>query len=263
MFELLGGNRLSELFWPLVVACPRIFGFWLAFPLFGQRVIPGMIRNGVTVSLALFVWPITASAMPDPRPPLSHWLFLGPKEVLIGFCIGFALGIVVWALESAGTLIDDASGTNNAAQMDPSAGAPLGPTGTLLRQYALALVLVSGLWIQFVLALVESFLVWKWYAVLPDIRGAGEYFFLQRSETYWIQTLRFATPVVFALLFIELGFGLVNRATPQFDVYRLAMPVKSIVAAVVIAISATFWADAVVSLMREDTVTLRNILRGN
>jgi type III secretory pathway component EscT len=185
MFELLGGFRVKELIWPLAVAFPRIFGFWLAFPLFGQKALPLMVRNGATVAIALFSWPIVASRMPNPMPELYAWVWIVPKELAIGFCVGFALGIVVWALESAGTLIDTQSGTNNAAQMDPNAGAPLGPTGVLLRQYALVMVLVSGLLIEFVVVLVSSFTAWPWHGLWPDTQQLAQ---VQRT-TKWGERL--------------------------------------------------------------------------
>jgi type III secretion protein T len=260
MFELLGGFRVKELIWPLAVAFPRIFGFWLAFPLFGQKALPLMVRNGATVAIALFSWPIVASRMPNPMPELYAWVWIVPKELAIGFCVGFALGIVVWALESAGTLIDTQSGTNNAAQMDPNAGAPLGPTGVLLRQYALVMVLVSGLLIEFVVVLVSSFTAWPWHGLWPDTQQLAQALFDQRLGLFWDLTLRFAAPVMLALLLAEVGLGLINRSTPQFDVYRIGMPVKNLIAIVVILLSASVWSEVLVQMYREDAVALRALI---
>jgi type III secretion protein T len=262
MFELRGGlSSLETLVWPLAVACPRIFGFWLAFPLFGQKVVPGMVRNGVTLAVALFAWPVVASRMPNPMPRTFEWLLLLPKELAIGFAIGLSLGVIVWALESAGTLIDTQSGTNNAAQMDPSAGAPLGPTGVLLRQYALALVLTSGALLQFLMALVQSFAVWPWHGAWPDTHALAQAFFAQRSGLFWALTMRFVAPVMLALLLTEIGLGLINRSTQQFDVYQIGMPLKNLLAAAAIALTASFWADALVNLYREDAQRLVEIMK--
>lgn len=256
MFELLGSFKVKELLWPLLAAYPRIFGFWLAFPLFGAQGVPLMLRNGITVAVALFAWPLIASRMPNPMPQAHEWLLIVPKELAIGFSIGFALGIVIWALESAGTMIDNQSGIGNAAQMDGLAGAPLGPTGIVLRQYALALVATSGALLQFVLALVHSFAVWPWHGWWPDLQAFGSAAFADRTELYWQLTLRFVAPVMLALLLTEIGLGLVNRSTPQLDVYRVGMPVKVLLAAVLIALSAGFWADALVQLYQEDAQML-------
>jgi type III secretion protein T len=260
MFELLVGFNIKDLIWPLAVALPRIFGFWLAFPLFGQQPVPLTIRNGLSVAIALFAWPMVASRMPNPMPHMHEWLWIVPKELAIGFFIGFALGIVIWALESAGTLIDTQSGTNNAAQMDPNAGAPLGPTGVLLRHYAIALVLTSGALLEFVLLLVRSFSVWPWHGLLPNAQALGQALFDQRAQLYWDLTLRFAAPVMLALLLTEIGLGLINRATGQFDVYQIGMPVKNLIAAGAIALAASVWSNAVIQLYREDAKTLLDLL---
>lgn len=262
MFELLGGEKVSDIVWPLVVAAPRLFGFWFGFPMLGANTFPELVRGGVTLAFALFAWPITAHTMPDPRPSNFEWLFILPKELLIGYCFGVVLGLVVWALESAGTIIDTQTGTNNAAQMDPSAGAPLGPTGVLLRQYALALLLSSGMFGQYLVALIQSLTVWPWYAPWPDTAVFTQAFFGERSAQYWTQMLRLVLPVMFALLLTELGLGLINRATPSFDVYRIGMPVKSWLAAVVMAISAVFWAETLVQIYREDGAMVLKALSG-
>ena len=262
MFELLGGEKVSDLFWPLVLASLRIFGFWFGFPLIGQKTMPELVRGGITLAFALFAWPIVAAQMPDPRPSGYAWLFIVPKELFIGYCYGVALGLVVWALESAGTLIDTETGTNNAAQMDPAAGAPLGPSGVLLRQYALALLLTSGVLGHFIVALLHSHVVWPWHAGWPDTRLFTQAFFGERAAAFWVQMLRFVTPVMFALVLTELALGLVNRATPSFDVYRLGMPIKSVLAAFVMTLTAVFWAETLIQLYREDAGLLVRALTG-
>lgn len=260
MFETFADFKIKELLYPLLAAYPRIFGFWLAFPLFGQQGAPMLVRNGITLAVALFVWPTLAARMPNPMPTLTEWTFLGPKELALGFFLGFVLGIVIWALESAGTLIDTQTGTNNAAQMDPNAGAPLGPTGVLMRQYALALLLTSGVLLQFVFVLAHSFTVWPWHSGWPDAQALSSSFFSGRTEWFWQLVLRLVAPLMLALLLVEVGLGLINRATPQFDVYRTAMPVKVVVAAAAIAITAALWAQALEQLYREDAAALLRIV---
>jgi type III secretion protein T len=157
-------------------------------------------------------------------------------------------------------LINTQSGTNNAAQMDANAGAPLGPTGTLLRQYALALLLTSGVLVQFVLALVQSFKVWPWHGMWPDTQQLGLTFFAQRTDLFWDLSLRFVAPVMLVLLLTEVGLGLVNRSTPQFDVYRIGMPVKNIIAAIFMGVTASFWSEALLHLYREDANALMAVI---
>jgi type III secretion protein T len=262
MFELLGGDKLTTLLWPLVVATPRLFGFWFGFPMIASNSFPELVRGGATLAFALFAWPITAGAMPNPLPSGAAWLFIVPKELLIGYCFGVALGVLVWALESVGTVIDSATGANNSAQMDPAAGAPLGPTGVFLRQYAIALLLTSGVFGQFLVALIQSLTVWPWHAGWPDTALLGRAYFDVRSVHYWTQTLRLAVPVMFALLLVEVGLGMINRTTPSFDVYRFGMSLKSLLAAMVMAITAVFWAEALVQLYREDAAFVFRALGG-
>jgi type III secretion protein T len=261
MFELLTADEIKDLLWPLVAAYPRIFGFWLAFPLLGEKAFPAMIRNGISLTIALFCWPINRVSLPDDIPDFSAWFWLAPKEIFIGFSIGFTLGVAVWALESAGTMIDNLSGTNNAAQMDPSIGAPVGPTAQLGRHFALLVLLTSGYLGYFVILLAESFSAWPWFSTWPNSNLFGESFFRQRTTFFWDLTLRFVAPVMLAMLLLEIGLGLINRATAQFDVYRIGMPIKSLVAAVAIAVSATFWSESLIYLFSSDVALLRESFR--
>jgi type III secretory pathway component EscT len=72
--------------------------------------------------------------------------------------------------------------------------------------------------------------------------------------------LRFAAPVMLALLLAEVGLGLINRSTPQFDVYRIGMPVKNLIAVVVILLSASVWSEVLVQMYREDAAALRALI---
>jgi type III secretion protein T len=243
---------------PLTVISPRIWGFWMAFPLFGERGVPALVRSGLTVAVALFAWPHVSAHMPKPMPSVTEWFLIGPKELLIGFMIGFSLGIVIWALESAGTLVDAQSGTSNAAIMDPLSGAQVGPTGHLARVYAIALMLTSGVFTEFVLALVESFVAWPWYELWPSGKFFTEALVINRTQAFWTTTLRFVAPIMMALILVELGLGLINRATPQFDAYQIGMPTKTLAAAFALGVTVSLWAQTLETALRGDLRLLRS-----
>ena len=237
---------------PLLVAAPRLFGFWMGLALVANNVAPLIVRNGLALATALFAYPITSASMPDVLPNALGWLVIIPKELLLGYGIGFMFSIIIWAFENAGSLIDIQSGLNNAAVMDPTSNSDVAPSGMLAKQFAIALFVMTGMLDQLSVALVQSFVVWPWSQWAPHVKLSPMNLFMWRSDTLWQLSLQIASPVLFVLLCLEFGLGLINRVTPQFDVFNIGMSLKVVAAMFVMAIAAVFWAETALSFFARD-----------
>ena len=55
-------------------------------------------------------------------------------------------------------------------------------------------------------------------------------FFLNAADLFMRLTVLLAAPVIIALFVSDFGLGLVNRFSPQLNVFFLSMPIKSAVA---------------------------------
>lgn len=255
------GQYVLELLMPLFAAAPRLFGLWLMLPLLRDTGAPTVVRNGVVVAIALFCYPMIEVDMPLHAPNDLEWLLIVPKELAIGAGLGYIFSIVIWAFENAGMLIDTQTGTNNAAIMTPSSGSQLGPTGTLARQFAVALFVAAGFLPQLIVGSVESFVAWKWYEMAPRVDIGIQSLLLGRTHTLWQLSLRILAPVMLFILLVEAALGFANRAAPQLNVEDVGMPLKSCAAWLMLCLALTFLSETAISLWRDELDFVINLVR--
>jgi type III secretion protein T len=235
---------------PALVAMPRIGAAVTVAPLFPASLFPVLLRGAVAVPLSLFLYPHLAAHMPAGLTPLM-WVGLVGKEAFIGALIGFAVGTLIWALESAGAMMDFQIGLSNAQFFDPFGGHEAGPLSGLMARLGVILFVVGGGLQVFVSLLLESFRLWPVASFYPAL---GERLTQLAGESVGSLVdlvVRLATPVILLLALIDLGFGWVNRAVPQLNVFYFTAPIKGAVAALMIAVYLSYVAQVVAAQMSD------------
>jgi type III secretion protein T len=219
-------ESLSDAVLSIAVILPRIAAAFLALPYFTSDTIPPLVRNTFFVSLSLAVVPLVSE---DPR-PIALGVELLPvlvKEIFIGVAIGFTFGIVFWALEGAGQVIDTKIGSTTAQLVDPLSGHQTTLIGSYLGRLAgYVFAAFGGLQLFFEL-LLSSFQIWPVLDPLPSLPAVGALFFIGRFDELMRLVLLLAAPVLCVLTLIEFGLGFVNRYAPQLNVFTLSMSLKS------------------------------------
>jgi len=84
---------LISFIWPLV----RILGVIMTAPVLGHRAVPGRVKIGLGVFIALIIAP-TLPPMPDVGLGSWHGLFILIQQLLIGVAIGFIMRVVFAAV---------------------------------------------------------------------------------------------------------------------------------------------------------------------
>jgi type III secretion protein T len=218
---------------PIVLALPRVLAAFLVLPYFAGTAISGAVRNGLVPVLAAFVAPAVPVAT---LPAAGPWLVIVCKESLIGLLLGLGFGVFVWALQCVGELIDFQSGTANAAFFDPVAGHEIGPTGDLLFRLVVTLFVSAGGLLGLVGALFESYHLWPVASYFPDTGAVLQAFAIREGDAILAWIVKLAAPVIFVLVLVDLGVGLVGRAAPQLNVFVVAQPLKGLLAILVLAL---------------------------
>jgi type III secretion protein T len=215
----------------LLLGLPRLAGALTVAPFMGGAVLGGQSRLAVIGALSLIPAP---SLLPDLRalaasgPGFHVYLALAAKEAALGLAIGWVSGIVFWAVQSAGFLMDNQRGASMASGPNPLSGDETTPLGSLLFQGVAAVFFLGGGFMSFLRLLWSSYAVWPAGSLAPAIApGAGPLFFVSLVDWLMLQTLLLAGPVVAACLLTDVSLGLVNRFASQLNVYVLSMPVKS------------------------------------
>jgi type III secretion protein T len=230
---------------PLLAALPRALALMLTIPLFPQQPFGLLIRNAIALSLLLAVYPMLAAQAPPLTWSVFEWVGFAAKEAFIGFLLGYALGTLFWVFQSVGDLIDNQVGMNNANIFDPFGGHSGGPYSSFLMQTSVVIFVVLGGLHLVSAMLYESHTLWPMRTFVPRL-GAG-YEALAREglqfKGAWTMTL--VAPIVIILVLAELGVGLINRVAQQLNAFYFAMPIKGVIAALMVALLMSFWVDSI------------------
>jgi type III secretion protein T len=178
------------------------------------------------------IHPIVVSQLPESPTFLTEdwilYLGLATKEVLAGFLLAYVSGIVFWAAQSAGFLMDNQRGASMASGADSFSGEETSPLGSLLFQSLIFVFFVGGSFVGFLSVFFQSYVFWSPFSWLPDLSSStAAVFFLGLIDWLMLQTFLLAGPVVTASLLTDVSLGLINRFASQLNVYILAMPIKS------------------------------------
>jgi type III secretion protein T len=229
---------------PLAAAFPRALALMFTLPLFPKQGFAFLVRNGVALALLLAVYPMLVVQSPPADWSAVRWIGFAVKEAFIGFILGYALGAMFWVFQSVGDLIDNQIGLNNASIFDPFGGHSGGPYSGFLLQFSVVIfVAIGGLQLLSGL-LFESYTLWPMRSFVPTL-GAGYEALAREGLQYkgaW--TLTLVAPIVIVLVLAELAVGLVNRATPQLNGFYFSMPIKGVLAILMLVAMTSLWVDA-------------------
>lgn len=249
---------------PFMAAIPRIAAIFIVLPIFGPRTVRGIVRSEFILVLAMFIAPSVQPESAQLPQGLVYGLFV-IKEALLGVTIGFFLGALFWIAQNVGFLIDLQTGTQNGMIFDPTTEREEGPTSSFMLQFIIALLMAGGGFLTLLDIIFESYVTWPVFQMAPNLNMGFADLIAGRMDTMFAMTVRFAAPIIILLALIELGLGLMNRFAEGFDVYSLAMPIKSMTAFFVLMVFLSFVYDSLAGLLHADGQALqllKALLRG-
>lgn len=209
---------IGQYAWPFV----RIGVFFLAVPVIGSRMISPRIRLVLAFFLTILVAPLL------PTVPAVEIISLGGmvllvKQVLVGLVMGFAFQIVMQVMVLSGQFIAMKMGLGFASMNDPSNGVSV----TIVSQFFLMLstllfVTFDGhhLLIQYI---VDSFYIMPMGET--SMGREGFWFIVSMGSWMFNQAIMVALPLLTTLLIVNMAFGVMSRAAPQFNIFSLGFPV--------------------------------------
>ena len=222
------GESLKGLMTLLALSSLRVYAALMVLPVANDQVMQGVVRNGLALTLGLFIAFGQPIDMVDGITALQL-VSLMAKEALVGLLLGYAAATVFWTAEGVGVLIDNQAGYNNVQQTNPLSGEQSTPVGNLLSQLAISgfymlggMMVLSGL-------LFESFQWWPLQKLMPGWSGLLERFVQVQVTGYMTTVLKLASAVVIVLLLIDLGIGLIAKTADKLEPNNLAQPIKGAV----------------------------------
>lgn len=199
-------------------------------PFLGGGLAPSEVKMGLSVAIAILVWPVAREAMPVMVPSTAMpFMLLMAKETLIGTCMGFSASHIFTAMEVAGRLTDTARGAAMGEVMVPSTKLRATVLGSLFQQLLVVFFATLGGYRLFFEAYFNSFVqlpLTGGINMAPGYNNLIEFMCRTSANTLYIGLI-LAAPSLAATFIADLVFGILNRVAPQLNAYFLSMPVKA------------------------------------
>jgi len=199
----------------------RLTAMLMLLPAIGEATIPGRIRIGLAMTLALVLYPVVASKF-DPPAGLGGLVVALGHEIVVGIFIGGAARLLMSAVQFAGSVMAFQSGLSFAQTVDPTLGVQGAILGSFLSMLAVTLIFATDLHYLLISALADSYTLFQPGAYLPvgDLAQAA----VGIVSGAFVVAIQLAAPfLVFGLVFY-VGLGILSRLMPQVQVFFVAMP---------------------------------------
>lgn len=208
----------------------RISVLLVAGPVLGGRAVPPPVRIGLAAIIALILAPMTPASAPV---GLFAYVVAAGREAVIGAVLGWIASLFFGAVQMAGEWLDLHAGFQAAEVLNPA----LDLKNALLGQFKnmLATLVFFGVGGHAVML----------RATVASLRSSppGELSLSFGQPSDWLSMLsgviwiavQIAAPVGAALFLTEIALALANRALPGVNVSILFLPVKALLALVILA----------------------------
>lgn len=222
------------------LALMRIIPLVSFAPFFGAK-LPGPIKMGIAISLALIMLPHLLQV--THKPIFFDTIYIGYalKELLIGFFIAFLAIVPFYIAQTAGTLIDFIRGSSALQVNDPTMQVQASPIGLLYNYTLIALFYqIDGPFLLFG-GLLSS------YDIIPPDGFLSSQFFNLKIPIWTTITsvlnrvlqvaIQISAPSIVAVLMAEFFLGIANRLAQQVQISFLGMALKSLMGLAFLALA--------------------------
>ncbi len=244
-------ERFYTFLWPML----RVSALLVTAPIFALSAFNIRLRILLALVLTALVYPLHA------WPALDPVSAAGLKEIFnqiaIGALAGLTLQVVVAALVVAGQAIASSMGLTMATLLDPNLG-----NVPVLSQFLIvlgSLVFVGSGGHAILLGLIlESF---HFMPVGTSIITQDNLGLLIRwSSMMFLGAVLIALPIMVALLFINIGVGVMTRAAPSLNIFSVGLPASIAAGFVILTIFLGSMVGRIDWLWVQGFGTVRNLL---
>lgn len=226
--ELLAADIVARFYtflWPML----RISALMVTAPVFALRAFNVRLRVLLAIVLAWLVYPM------HPWPVIDPVSAAGLKEIInqvaIGAISGLILQMVVAAMVVGGQAIATSMGLSMANLMDPNMG-----NVPVISQFLIVLgsLIFVGMGGHVILLgmILESFHTLPIGTSIFSPESMG--LFLRWSSMMFLGAVLMSLPVMVALLFVNIGVGVITRAAPSLNVFAVGFPASVAVGFIVL-----------------------------
>lgn len=225
----------------------RVSAIMLLTPVFGDAVVPSIVKWGLSLLIAMILFPLVKGGLGPPGN--LEFLPLALKiagELLIGVSIGFTAKFIFAGIQMAGETLGFQMGFSIASVIDPTSNIQISVVTEF--QYMMSLLLFLGIDAHHIIisAISES------YQALSPLNvhysGALLQVIIRLSQEVFMIAVRISAPIMAVLLFTNVALGVVARTVPQLNVFIVSYPLTISVGLLFVGLTAPVFAELVARL---------------
>jgi len=245
---------LAAFAWPLA----RILALIASAPVIGNPNLPASVKIGLGLLLTILVAPM----LPPPPaldPASATGLLILAQQVLIGLAMGFAMQVVFWAADLAGSVIGLQMGLGFATMYDASAAGSIPVIGQFLSiVVSLAFLAIDG-HLLLLSALVESFRILPLAALTAPsgLRTLAEW-----GGGIFSFGLALSLPLLAALLITNIALAVLTRAAPQLNIFAVGFPMTILMGMVALYLVLPYLAPTLQRLLMDGLAAMPRTAAG-
>ena len=218
----------------------RTSGIFFISPFFGSMNVSQRVRAGAAVALAMLMFPVVVKEAVIQAPDtILLFAFTVGKELFIGWLIGLVAYLTLAAINMAGKVMDMQVGFAMVNLMDPTTMQQAGLIGTFLYNLSIIYFLLTNGHHVIISALAESFRViplssMVWNESLPQLVN-------NMIAGIFLNGMKIAMPVTFAILLTNVGLGILARTMPQMNIFVVGIPMQLMIGITMISMILPFY----------------------
>lgn len=242
----------------LLLPMTRLGAFFLAAPLFPQVASNVRIRVIYAAALCVLMLPALPTSLVAPRAAFGEPnLLLLLNEALLGVSLGLVLQFVTAAVVLAGEQISMSLGIGFAQAFDPTVGStPV--ISQFLNLIALLVFITAGGHTVVIATMTESL-----RTLPPGTFSALDLAtWLEASTTIFKGAALLCAPLLFAMLSVNIGMGVLQRSTPSLNVFSVGFAVSLIAGFALLFVLLPMMSERIVELWAQAEESLKVRLLG-
>jgi flagellar biosynthetic protein FliR len=212
-------ERFYMFLWPML----RISALLLTAPLFSLDALTLPIRIMLALVVTIFIYPLVTWPVIDPV--TANGILQIVNQLFIGAMMGLMLQVATGALTVAGQTISSSMGLSMATLIDPNVG-----NVPVIAQFIV--ILSTLVFLGFGGHIIMLSMVLDSFTAVPIGQSIlGQVAFgkvVAWSSMIFLGGVLISLPVMIALLFINIGMGVITRAAPSLNIFSVGLPASII-----------------------------------
>lgn len=200
----------------------RILALIAVAPPFSNAAVPRRVKLAMGLAITVAVIP-SVPQIPPVSPGSGAGLLILAQQMLIGIAMGFAIRLVVSAIDFAGEVIGMQMGLGFATFYDPDNTSATPVLANFISLFGILVLFSINGHLMILATLAQSFVV---LPIGGTALAATSWSNIAYSAGIIFSTgLILALPAVAALLITNIALGVLTRAAPQLNLFAVGFPI--------------------------------------